>query len=253
VNNARRVARSQTRTSSVRVPESVQPLLRRLGDLAQSRGVDAYAVGGCVRDWMVGVTGLVDLDVVVVGDGLAFAREAARSLHATLTTHEQFGTAMLALPASVRAAPVRLDVATARKERYAAPAAYPKVTPGTLRDDLLRRDFTINAMALAITPEAFGRVIDPFGGARDLRAKRLRVLHEESFLDDPSRILRAVRFVERFGLTLEPSTARALRRAINENLLARLNRGRLRKELERITQEPDPIACLARVGRWLTT
>jgi tRNA nucleotidyltransferase (CCA-adding enzyme) len=199
---------------------------------------------------MVGVTRLVDLDIVVIGDGLAFAREAARALHASLTAHEQFGTATLALPGG-RAAPLRLDVATARKERYTAPAAYPKVTPGTLREDLFRRDFTINAMAMGIGPKAFGRLVDPFGGARDVRAKRLRVLHKDSFLDDPSRILRAVRFVERFGLTLEPVTARALRRAVEEGLLARLNRGRLRKELERITQEPDPMACLERLGRWL--
>ena len=248
------------------VPEQVQPLLRRLGQLAQARGVEAYAVGGCVRDWMVGVTRLVDLDIVVIGDGLAFAREAARALHASLTAHEQFGTATLAARSascgtssssrlavgpSARSELMRIDIATARKERYTAPAAYPKVTPGTLREDLFRRDFTINALAMGIGPEAFGQVVDPFGGARDLRAKRLRILHLHSFVDDPSRILRGVRLMERFGLTLEPVTARALRRAVEEGLLARLNRGRLRKELERITQEPDPMACLERLGRWL--
>ena len=236
--------------ASVKVPEAIAPLLRTIGQLAQARGVEAYAVGGCVRDWLLGLTGLVDLDIVVVGDGLAFARDAAAALHATLIEHQQFGTATLAVAGGTRSS-MRIDVATARKERYREPAAYPTVSPGTLREDLRRRDFTINAMAMAIAPETFGRLIDPFGGARDLRAKRLTMLHPDSFADDPSRILRGARLLARFGLQLEPATARALRRAVEEGLLARLNRGRLRKELERLVEEPDPIACLERLGRWL--
>lgn len=242
--------RQQAGRTLVQVPEAVEPLLRQIGRLARQRGVEAYAVGGCVRDWMVGVTRVIDLDVVIVGDGLAFAREAAQALSAVLIAHQQFGTATLTLPVG-KDLSLRLDIATARKERYREPAAYPKVEPGTLRDDLYRRDFTINAMAMAVQPDGFGTLVAPFGGAADLRAKRLRVLHEKSFEDDPSRLLRGARFVERFGLTVEAKTMRLLRRAIRQGLLARLNRGRLRKELERVVEEPDPLACLERIGRWL--
>ncbi len=234
---------------TVKVPEEVAPLLRRIGQLAHARGVQAYAVGGCVRDWLLGLSKWVDLDIVVVGDGVAFAREAASALNADLVEHAQFGTATLVIPSASR--PMRIDIATARKESYREPAAYPKVSPGSLRDDLLRRDVTINAMAMAVSSEGFGTLVDPFGGANDLRRRRLRVLHAKSFEDDPSRMLRAARFVVRFNLTVEAKTARALRRAVEHGLLARLNRGRLRKELERIVEEPDPIACLERLGRWL--
>ena len=147
----------------------------------------------------------------------------------------------------------RLDVATCRRERYTKPAAYPKVTAGRLRDDLFRRDFTINAMAMPIRPEGLGRIKDPFGGLKDLRAKRLRILHPKSFLDDPSRILRAARFVERYGLTLEPATARCLREALVSGVLIQLNRGRLQKELARMLGEPDSTACLTRFSQWLRT
>jgi len=152
---------------------------------------------------------------------------------------------------SAAASVTRIDVASCRKETYSEPAAYPKVESGALRDDLHRRDFTINAMATAIGPAEFAQLVDPFGGLADLRAKRLRILHPKSFIDDPSRILRGVRFVCRLGVTLEPGTGRAVREALADGLLARLNRGRLRKELERMVEEPDPVACLALLGRWL--
>ena len=230
------------------LPKDIRPIVNKIAKLAEKRRCKAYLVGGFVRDILLGVKNL-DVDIAIEGDALELAKYASSKMDTALVLHKRFGTASIFV--KISQGHFRIDITTARKERYAAPAAYPKVTPGTLRDDLLRRDFTINAMAMAITPEAFGRVIDPFGGARDLRAKRLKILHRHSFVDDPSRILRGARFLERFGLTLEPVTARALRRAIDEGWLARLNRGRLRKELERLTQEPDPIACLTRMGRWL--
>jgi len=248
----------------VDVPSQIRPLLEKIGRIADQERVSAYAVGGCVRDWLLGVARTTDLDVALAGDGIVFANRVAKALGTSVKPHEQFGTATLVIeqaPGDSRrpkkttpapsSAPLRIDVASCRKERYAEPAAYPKVTSGSLQDDLFRRDFTINAMAVAINPKPFGQLIDPFGGFQDLQARRLRILHPNSFLDDPSRILRAVRFAQRFGLTLEPKTAQCLRQAVASGVLSRLNRGRLRKELDRMVEEPDPLACLSRLSQWL--
>ncbi len=231
----------------VEIPNAIQPLLETIGCIAHELGMSAYAVGGCVRDWRLGLPNGADLDVTVEGDGIALAKAAARVLSASLTVHPQFGTATLALTASeaIRTSEsFRVDVATCRKETYAKPGAYPKVTPGTIRDDLARRDFTINAMAVAIVPERVGVLVDPFGGEQDLRARRLRVLHPGSFLDDPSRILRGIRFAQRFRLRWERETARLMRAAIAAGAFGWLNAGRIKKELERMRHEPDPRDCL---------
>lgn len=226
----------------VRIPAKLRPLLRRLGAIADGRRVSAYAVGGCVRDWLLRRGGTdSDLDIAVEGNGLAVAEAAARVLGAAARVHEQFGTATLTFPGSSQR---RIDVATCRKETYAKPAAYPRVTPGSLRDDLFRRDFTINAMAVALNGSRFGRLIDPFGGARDLKRRRLRALHPRSFEDDPSRILRGVRFLARFGFAWEPGTEQAAREAMAAGAIGWLNTGRLRKELDRIAAEEHPRACL---------
>lgn len=229
----------------VAVPSDVQPWLRRIGQLAAGRGLSAYAVGGCVRDWLLGRNRHPDLDVTVEADGIALAGAIARAFGGTVQAHEPFGTAtVLIARGGAGRAVQRIDVATARKETYARPGAYPTVAAGTLRDDLFRRDFTINAMAVALHPERFGELIDPFGGAEDLRHRRLRALHARSFFDDPSRALRGLRFRRRFGLRWESETLRALRRAMAEGALGWLNAGRLRKELERMAEEPDPAGCL---------
>ncbi len=246
----------QERPSTVPVPEAVRPLLERIGRAADAQAVPAYAVGGCVRDWLLGQDELVDLDVMVEGDGIAFANALARELAIGVMAHEQFGTATLTLnesfsPSAAELCTTRIDIASARKELYAAPASYPSVQPGQLRDDLLRRDFTINAMAMALNPARFGMLLDPFGGRDDLERRLLRIMHPKSFLDDPSRILRAARFAPRFGCRLEPTTEAALKRAIAHDLLSKLNRGRLRRELQRMTEEPDPVACLRWLSRWL--
>ena len=223
------------------IPRSVERLLREVGRLANQRGMQAYAVGGCVRDWLLGLTQTPDLDVTVEGDGIAVARAAGPALGGTLTVHQQFGTATRLLRR--RAGPRWVDFATCRRETYARPAAYPAVAPGTLEDDLFRRDFTLNAMAAALSPARFGALVDPFQGARDLRRRQLRILHARSFLDDPSRLLRGVRFAQRFGLRWEPGTRRAARDAASAGALGWLNAGRLRRELERMCGEPDPLAC----------
>jgi tRNA nucleotidyltransferase (CCA-adding enzyme) len=225
-------------------------MLETIGSLADELRMPAYAVGGCVRDWLLRRrSGTPDLDIVVEGDGIALAHAAARVLQGDVTTHAQFGTATLASGGR------RVDFATCRREIYAAPAAYPKVSAGTLRDDLFRRDFTINAMAVGLDRARRWRLMDPFHGATDLRRKRLRVLHPKSFMDDPSRLLRGVRFLTRFRLQWDAATERAAREAVRAGAIGWLNAGRLRKELDRIAAEPDPRACLeafaglfARVG-----
>lgn len=223
--------RRQSKTATTRpvsVPRPVRPLLETIGRLAHAQGVKAYAVGGCVRDWLLGVPTITDVDVTVEGDGIGFANHVAGVLHGSVEAHQQFGTATLQLPR------LRIDVVTARKETYAEPAAYPKVSAGRLRDDLFRRDFTVNAMAMTLEPDRFGTLIDPFKGLVDLKAKHLRILHANSFVDDPSRILRAVRFAARYRFTLEPQTRWRLRQAVAAGMLERLNRGRLRKEFQRM-------------------
>jgi tRNA nucleotidyltransferase (CCA-adding enzyme) len=208
--------------------------------------MNVYAVGGCVRDWVLGAIGAADLDVAVEGDGIALARRVARALQGSVLVHPQFGTATL-----LHAGGRRIDFAMCRKETYAQPAAYPKVTAGSVRDDLFRRDFTMNAMAVSILPARFGELVDPFGGVADLRAGQLRILHPRSFLDDPSRILRGIRFAQRFGLRWEPATREALQHALSQGALTGLNRGRLQKELGRMSDEPDPAACFEQLAACL--
>ncbi len=237
----------------VEVPEAVRPILETIGRVAEEEGVRVYAVGGCVRDWLLRIPSTVDVDVTVEGDGIGLAKRLGEGFNVPLRSHAQFGTATLELPRWGRrpARSMRLDVASCRKETYREPAAYPKVSPGTLRDDLFRRDFTINAMAMALNPDRFGLLVDPFHGLHDLNQRRLRILHPKSFVDDPSRILRAARFVPRFQLRLEPRSARQMSRVLADGLLGRLNRGRLRKEFERMVAEPNPRVCLECLGRWL--
>ena len=214
-------------------------LLKTNGQIAEDQGMKAYAVGGCVRDWFLGHSRLSDVDITVESDSRGLADAIAVALHGKVTAlHEQFHTA------TVMWKKRRIDVAMCRKETYSHPGAYPRVSPGQLDDDLFRRDFTINAMAIALQPSHFGQLIDLFHGAKDLQARQLRILHARSFLDDPSRILRGVRFACRFGFQWEPATMKAQYTALGQGALGWLNRGRLERELIAMSHEPDPAACL---------
>lgn len=234
---------------SLAVPRAAAPLLKRIGAMAAQQGVAVYAVGGCVRDWLLGHAHVLDVDVAVEGDAIAFARAVQHAVGGDLIVHAQFGTATVTMPARRRQPEQRLDFAMCRTERYARPAAYPKVAQGTITTDLFRRDFTVNAMAVALTPGRFGTLVDPYGGAHDLLRRRLRILHAKSFLDDPSRILRGIRFAQRFGLRWEPLTAQACRTAVAQGALSWLNAGRIERELSRMAEEPDPRACLQALVR----
>ena len=217
-----------------RLSEEQRTLLLAAAESAATRGGRAFLVGGVVRDLLLGAGGL-DLDVMVEGD----AREAARGLAAAsggkVTTHDRFLTATV----SVRA--VRIDFATARKERYARPGALPTVRPADLAADLARRDFTVNAMAASLDPQRFGDVIDPHGGRADLDAGLIRILHERSFIDDATRILRACRYAARFGFTLEGETERLAREAAGR--LRAISGSRIRHEIERTLEEAAPGAA----------
>jgi tRNA nucleotidyltransferase (CCA-adding enzyme) len=197
----------------------------------------AFLVGGAVRDLLLGRQ-TVDLDVAVEGDARAAARELAERLSGEVKEHERFGTA------TVRAGALSVDLATTRRETYAEPGALPSVQPAGLAEDLGRRDFTINAMAFPFAPE--GELIDPHGGMEDLRAGLLRVLHERSFVDDPTRALRAARYAARFSFELERETARLLEEAD----LSTVSDDRIQNELRRVAAEEDPAAVLRLIVDW---
>jgi tRNA nucleotidyltransferase (CCA-adding enzyme) len=199
-----------------------------------------FLVGGAVRDLLRGAAA-VDLDLAVEGDARSVARELAVRLGATAAEHERFGTA------KVRAAALSFDLATTRREVYERPGALPLVERAPLVEDLRRRDFTINAMAIGLTGEDLGHLYDPYGGVRDLEARVVRVLHDRSFMDDPTRLLRAVRYEARLGLAMDPDTERLARAAAAEQALAMVSGSRVRDELVDLLAElegPRPIRRL---------
>ena len=209
-------------------------LLRAAAERAAKDGGRAYLVGGVVRDLLLGADGL-DLDVVVEGDARETARGLAADLGGTVKTHDRFLTATVAVGA------VRADFATARRERYARPGALPTVEAADLDADLARRDFTVNAMAASLEPQRFGDVIDPHGGRADLDAGLIRVLHERSFSDDATRILRACRYAARFGFALEAETERLAKDGAAR--LRPISGSRVRHEIERTLEERSPGAA----------
>ena len=200
---------------------------------AKLNGQQAWLVGGAVRDLLLGGS-RADLDVVVEGDAAA----VAALLGAESKAHERFGTA------SVEVAGVRVDIAAARRETYSHPGALPEVEPASLSDDLERRDFTVNAMALPLSGEA--ELIDPHGGKADLEAGVLRVLHPGSFEDDPTRALRAARYAARLGLDLEPETAKLLQAAD----LSTVSVDRVDAELARLLAEESAPGALELLAKW---
>ena len=198
----------------------------------------AYLVGGAVRDLLLGAES-VDLDVVLEGDALAAAWELAERLDGRATTYERFGTA------TVRAEDLVFDLTSSRRERYEEPGALPVVEPAPLAEDLARRDFTVNAMAIGLTGDELDELHDPHGGREDLEGRRVRVLHERSFVDDPTRMLRAVRYEVRLGFRMDPDTERLAREATWA--LERVSGARVRDELLDLLAEPEAPAGLARL------
>ena len=219
------------------LPPATIELLRRAGATAAREGAALCLVGGSVRDLLLGRP-VMDLDVTAEGDGPRIAEALAAELGGRVTARSQFGTAKLVIGG------LTLDVATARRETYAHPGALPTVRPGTLRDDLARRDFTVNAMAAHLGPETFGEIEDRLGGGADLAQRVLRPLHDGSFVDDATRILRAIRYEHRLGFHMDGPTEEMVRR--DAQYLSTISGDRVRHEVERVCQEARPEAPLAR-------
>jgi tRNA nucleotidyltransferase (CCA-adding enzyme) len=200
---------------------------------------EAWIVGGAVRDVLLGGAS-ADLDVVIEGDAVAAARRLGEALGGSVTVHDRFGTATVTAGGHV------YDLATARAESYARPGALPDVRPGTLEEDLLRRDFTVNAIAVRLD----GRVVAVPQALEDLDARLLRVLHDASFRDDPTRLLRLVRYATRLGFAVEPSTRALADAALAGGALATVTPTRVGAELRLLLREPSALAALAGVAAW---
>jgi tRNA nucleotidyltransferase (CCA-adding enzyme) len=232
-----------------RLPPASVDLLRHAGRLGDALGMPVAAVGGLVRDLLLGRLGRrPDIDLVVEGDARTLARRLAETRGGRLLEHAAFRTATLELPDGRR-----LDLASARRERYHAPGALPAIEPASLTEDLGRRDFSLNALALRLTPAAWGMLVDPTGGLADLRARRLRVLHGLSFVEDPTRIFRAARLAARLACRIDPGTRRLAMAAAGLDRYAALSGDRLRGEVELLLAEPRPaaaVAAAARLGAW---
>lgn len=233
------------------LPAPLQRLLEQVGQVAVREEAQAYVVGGFVRDLLLGVRNL-DVDLLVEPDGIALARAVAEETGGELKMEPRFGTAKVILPDGFH-----LDFAAARTESYARPGALPDVEESSITDDLRRRDFTLNAMALALRPECYGKLLDPFHGQRDLEQRRIRVLHNLSFVDDPTRIFRAVRFEERYHFQMDRHTESLAKRGITGGVLNSITPERVRAEVRRIVSERKPVGALLRldqlgVTEWLS-
>jgi tRNA nucleotidyltransferase (CCA-adding enzyme) len=200
----------------------------------------AYLVGGAVRDLLRGAAA-TDIDIAVEGDARSVARAVAERLGSGAREYERFGTATVETPSTP------YNFATTRKETYDEPGALPRVAPAPLADDLRRRDFSINAMAVGLTGDDLGHLYDPTGGLADMDAGLIRVLHERSFLDDPTRLLRAVRYAVRLGFALDPETERLAREAAAADALSTVSGARIRDELMDLLGELDAAAGIRRM------
>ena len=219
-------------------------LLRIVMEEATGRGLPLYVVGGSVRDLVLG-RGFKDFDLTVEGDAIALARSLAARHGGGVTVHTKFGTAKWFLPEDLQMDHNTLDLISARSETYKHPAALPTVKFGSIEDDLRRRDFSINALALRLDGDHFGELRDDHGGLDDLQNKIVRVLHPHSFIDDPTRMYRAVRYEGRYGFRIADDTLALIAEA--RSLVERLSAQRIRHELDLILEEREVVAILKRL------
>lgn len=223
-------------------------LLRVIGEVGETLGFRVFAVGGFVRDLLLQNRNL-DLDLVVEGDGITLARELAKRLGGQVKTHERFFTAIILLPEGVFNG-LKIDVATARLEYYDYPAALPTVELSSIKLDLYRRDFTINAMAIELNPARFGTLIDFFNCQNDLKGKIIRVLHNLSFVEDPTRIFRAIRLEQRMGFRIDGHTCRLIQGAVKMQLFGKAGDPRFFSELQLIFAEENPLPAINRLAEF---
>jgi tRNA nucleotidyltransferase (CCA-adding enzyme) len=226
------------------LPQQITDLLHKAGEVAENLDYRVYAVGGFIRDLLLRRPNL-DIDIVVEGDGIEFAKDFAWSYQARVRSYKKFGTAVVIFPDGFK-----VDVATARLEYYEYPAALPTVELSSLKLDLYRRDFTINTLAVELNPERFGQLIDYFGAQRDFKDKAIRVLHNYSFVEDPTRVLRAIRYEQRLGFRIVKHTSNLIVNAVKMDLLVQLGGRRLTNELKLLLREENPSPAIKRMHQY---
>ncbi|MDD2391101.1 MAG: CBS domain-containing protein [Desulfobacterales bacterium] len=224
-----------------RLSDHIVERLRSIGEVADQLGYGVYVVGGFVRDLFL-YRPNEDIDIVIEGNGIAFARTYARMKGARIHSHEKFGTAVITLPDGSK-----IDVASARMEYYQFPAALPTVEMSSIKLDLFRRDFTINTLSIQLNPEKFGTLIDFFAAQKDIKEKTIRVLHNLSFVEDPTRVFRAIRFEQRFGFTIGKLTAGLIKNAVKMDFFKRLSGKRVFTELRLILEEENPTSSMIKL------
>ena len=231
------------------IPNIPEPILDLLHEIGEVGGKGTYLVGGFVRDLLLKRPSL-DIDIVVEGDALRVANAMCERWNGALETHPQFGTATVT-PADVSLP--KVDFVTARRETYQEAGTLPTVARGTITDDLRRRDFSINALAMHLDTSTFGNIVNKTGGLEDLTAEVVRVLHKESFIDDPTRIFRAARYAGRYGFRIPETDTTLIQKALP--VLAKLSGERIRNEISRLLLEqnaPEIIELLTRLNVWKT-
>lgn len=227
------------------LPKRLLNLLRLLGNIGDELKMPVYLVGGFVRDLLLGVENY-DIDIVVEGNAIKYAHKLKEYFNVKIIEHEKFGTAIVIF----KDYDLRVDIATARIEYYEAPAELPKVELSTIKKDLYRRDFSINAMAIKLNPIEFGKLFDFFGCREDLEKGVIRVLYNLSFIEDPTRILRAVRFEQRYNFNIEDRTKELLKDAVENGYLEKVTGQRLREEFEKLLNEPNPLKAIRRLAEF---
>ncbi len=223
------------------LPGHVYGLLAKLGGIAEKMNFPAYLAGGIVRDMMLGKKNF-DVDMVIEGDGLKFAGRVEKDMGAKTVIYEKFYTAELKFTDGFT-----VDVATARTEKYRSPAALPEVRKSSIEKDLFRRDFTVNAMALRINGPGFGKLVDCCKGMKDLKSKAIRIIHDRSFIDDPTRIFRALRYEQRYSFKMDGKTEKLLKYAVKNKYIDKLSGYRTRNEIMAILEEKDAVKPLRRM------
>jgi tRNA nucleotidyltransferase (CCA-adding enzyme) len=235
---SREVERLMNRLLSARIVQ----VLRDLGRIGEELDVLVYAVGGFVRDLLLGIEN-DDIDVTIEGNGILFAETFAREFGCRIKSHEKFGTAVIVFPDGFK-----IDVASTRLEYYSSPGALPTVERSSLKMDLYRRDFTINTLAIQLNSSEFGHLIDYYGGQRDLQERSIRVLHNLSFVEDPTRVFRAIRFEQRLDFHIAKHTENLIKNAVKMEFLDKLGGKRLLSELVHILREKDPLRAVDRMN-----
>jgi tRNA nucleotidyltransferase (CCA-adding enzyme) len=225
-----------------RLPARLIDILQTVGTVADEIGCNACVVGGFVRDLFLHRPN-EDVDIVIEGDGIGFARRLAQGMGGRLHSHEKFGTAVVILPDGFK-----IDVASARMEYYQFPAALPTVEMSSIKMDLFRRDFTINTLAIQLNVTRFGTLVDFFSALKDIKEKTIRVLHNLSFVEDPTRVFRAIRFEQRFGFTIGRLTAGLIENAARMDFVKRLDGRRVFTELRLLLDEENPLALIRRLN-----